>query len=96
VLGLPALKIRSLYTTVFLPKAVNVWKVALLLVIEQCPFWNLEFLGNLLEENPFLFVFHFNLNPARDLRTAVIVKDFRNGEFLVLACERAENHLSRR
>ena len=75
------------------PKSVYIWKIALLLVIQQRAFRNLEFLGYLFEENPFLFVLHCNLNPVRDLRTAAIVNGFRNDDILDLACEKPETLL---
>lgn len=78
----------------FLSKSVDLWEVTHLLVVEQCPFWNLELLGNLLEENPFLFVFHCNLNPVRDLRTAAIVNGFRRDDYLDLACETGSTPLN--
>jgi hypothetical protein len=93
VLGLPALEVGTFYPTMLFPKSVYVWKIALLLVIQQSSLRNFEFLGYLFEENPFLFVLHYNLNPVRDLRTAVIVNGFRKGDFLDLACEKPETLL---
>jgi hypothetical protein len=77
----------------FFSKSVNIREISLLLVIEQSPFRNLELLGNLSKENPFLFTFHCTLSSARDLRTAAIVNGFRRGDFLDLACEKPETYL---